>query len=173
MVPIATWEITSNDDPYMSIGLSIYCAGCNRDCPECHSPDLQDSKAGIPMSPKKVFNIINNRIALIENVCFLGGEWLLYPEDLKEIVDKIYHYTNLKIILYTGELIENIPRDILRGLDIIIDGPYEKELKTEYKVPASSNQRVFIKIKQDLYDYSMNSYIHVQIDPSVLLINRE
>lgn len=178
MVPIATWEITSNDDPYMSISLSIYCAGCDRACPGCHSPDLQDPDNGKLVTATQVMDIIVNRLDLIESVVFLGGEWLRYKDDLQFLAHEVKRLDR-KTILYTGYQFEEIPSAILDALDIVIDGMYREDLKPEYTFPASSNQRVFVKAKQEALFPDTNDYrtdpecYHIVTHPSKLPINRE
>ena len=164
MITIASWEIATNDCPYMSISLTIYCAGCTRDCHNCQNPDLQDFKNGVSMDSNQVVALVTDRISLIESVVFLGGDWMCYPIELRDISSQLKKlYNDLILILYTGELIETISNDILENLDIIIDGPYMENQKTNYAIPVTSNQRVF---------FNTMSVIH-EIDPSTLLINKE
>ena len=165
MVTIATWEITTNDCPYMSISLAIYCSGCNRDCPGCQNPDLQNFKNGVYMEPKQVVRLVTERRSLIESVVFLGGDWMQYPTELRDVSSQLKSlYDDLNLILYTGELLENIPENILENLDIVIDGPYMEDKKTSYAIPASSNQRVYI---------NPYHYVFYEVDPSTLPINNE
>jgi len=175
MVNIASWEITCNDDPFQSISFSIYCAGCNKNCRGCHSPNLQNPLAGVPTTTTRIMQAIDSRRSLIESIVFLGGEWMLYPEDLRTVAMRSQVEHDLKTILYTGEYFEFISSDILEYLDIIIDGIYIEELKTNYKVPASYNQRIFIKQYQDdLFKSGPTSeFTHVPINPALLPINRE
>jgi anaerobic ribonucleoside-triphosphate reductase activating protein len=164
MITIASWEISTNDSPFMDVSLSIYCSGCHRDCPGCQNSDLQSFKNGILMDSDEVVELVTARISLIESVVFLGGDWMNYTKELKEVSKQIKHlHSNLRLILYTGELIETISNDILENLDIIIDGPYMENQKTNYAIPATSNQRVF---------FNTMSVIH-EIDPSTLPINNE
>jgi anaerobic ribonucleoside-triphosphate reductase activating protein len=173
MVPIATWEITSNDDPFQSISLSIYCAGCDRACKGCHSPDLQDPRNGKLLTAIQIMDIVCNRLDLIESVVFLGGEWLNHKDTLQYLLHAVKKLDR-KTILYTGFQYEEIPSGILEETDIIIDGAYKEELKTEYKIPATSNQRVFVMAQQEsLFNNIESEYYHVITHPSKLPINWE
>ena len=186
MIPIATWEITSNDDPFMGISLSIYCAGCNRSCEGCHSPALQDEANGNPMLAIDIVKVIQDRLDLIESVVFLGGEWTLYKQELEYIAHECKLFDK-RTILYTGNKILDLPQSLLEHIDIIIDGEYKEELKTDYKIPASSNQSVYIKQLQrplfmdSPYDWLVtNDWLianregyHILVHPLQLPINRE
>ena len=165
MITIATWEIATNDCPNMSISLSIYCAGCQRGCPGCQNPALQDFKNGVFMDTDQVVAIVTERRSLIESVVFLGGDWMHYPKELKGVSSQLKTlYSNLILILYTGESIEYISESILENLDIIIDGPYDENKITKYAIPASSNQRVFLR--------SLSAGLF-EVEPSTLPINKE
>jgi len=164
VITIASWEISTNDSPFMDVSLSIYCSGCHRDCPGCQNSDLQDFKNGVYMESAAVVELVTARISLIESVVFLGGDWIYYPTELKEVSNQIKQInSSLDLILYTGELFEVLPYNILDNLDIIIDGPYLEHKKTNLQIPASSNQRVFIK---------ENSTFH-EVVASTLPINKE
>jgi len=165
VVTIASWEIATNDCPYMSISLSIYCAGCRHECPGCQNPALQDFNNGVPMEAADVVSLVTNRISLIESVVFLGGDWIYYPTELRDVSTQLKQlYNDLILILYTGELLVNIPDDILEHLDIVVDGPYKESEHTNYAIPVTSNQHVYI---------NPYHYVFYEVDPSTLPINKE
>lgn len=175
MINIASYEITTNDDPYLGISFSIFCAGCNKRCKGCHSPDLQNPNSGKMITEDVVFDLIRRRMELVDSVVFIGGEWMLQQEGLKYLAEKIKNlFPNKKTILYTGDTFETISDNILKVIDIIIDGEYVEELKTKYKIPASSNQKVFVKMYQkDLFNNTDLESYHMQVNPKDLPINKE
>lgn len=154
-IPIAGFQTTLNDDPFLTISLTIFCSGCKFDCEGCQQPILQDPRNGKPMGPSQIKSEISKHIGLIESVCFCGGDWIFYSYHLKEVSTYVKSL-NLKTILYTGCLYENISKDILEYIDIVVDGKFDCK-KQQNSFPASKNQRVFIK--------------GIEVNPSILPIN--
>jgi hypothetical protein len=74
-----------------------------------------------------------------------GGEFYLYKDALKRIAS-FSKKNDLKVILYTGYLYEEIEKDIIKNVDVIVDGRYKEELSV-MGFPSSSNQRVFVNGK--------------------------
>ena len=145
-LPISSFEIVSNDDPTLeTISLTLFVAGCPRRCLNCQNPELQEvnSKNHKLLTLDQVKEIINDKLCLIKSVTFCGGDFLpLYEIQLIELV-KFCKSINLKTILYTGELFENINDYLKKDINIIVDGPYLHNKKTN-RFPASSNQRCWI-----------------------------
>lgn len=84
----------------------------------------------------------------IEGVTFTGGEPLAQAEDLLHL-SKLIKSMGLSIVCYTGYLLEDILADkipnaknILRFIDILIDGPYVEEEKAPLIWRGSRNQKV-------------------------------
>jgi anaerobic ribonucleoside-triphosphate reductase activating protein len=145
-IPIAGFQTTLNDDPFLTISLTIFCSGCKFNCEGCQQPLLQDPKNGEPMNFLQIKSVIDKHINLIESVCFCGGDWIFYPDQLKKVSTYV-RTLNLKTILYTGCLYERISNEILECMDIIIDGKFDCK-KQQSSFPASKNQRIFVKGKK-------------------------
>jgi anaerobic ribonucleoside-triphosphate reductase activating protein len=131
---------TSFIDVPGEIAVAIYLAGCSIHCPHCQNKELWDRTSGIAMSVGTIVDCIKEH-PLAESVVFLGGEPTDQIDFLQGICGAI---TNKKKVLYTGREFEWLPSELTDNLDMIICGPYRKELHVN-KWPASSNQRVFIK----------------------------
>jgi len=159
VVNIASWEITTNDDPYLRLGLSIYCCGCTKNCPSCQNPELQDFNSGTAMTTSEILDIILERKELIESVIFLGGDWVNYEHELWKVCSYIKQATKLRTVLYTGEKIHKINPILLSYLDIVIDGKYQCHNRSPFNVPASNNQHVYV----DGYN----------VEPETLPVNQE
>jgi anaerobic ribonucleoside-triphosphate reductase activating protein len=156
-VPIASFSITLNDDPFLGISLTIFCAGCNRRCYKCQQPELQDPSYGIEMSLDEIKEKIRDRLPLIDSVVFCGGEFNLYPDQLLDLATFCKN-NNLRTILYTGFKYESLREDIKKVLDVVIDGEFDFSKRTS-SFPSSSNQRVFVSRQL--------------VDPSTLPINKQ
>jgi len=141
-IPILGISTTLNDDPELTgVTLTIFCSGCPHKCEDCQTPMSWDVSNGKLMEIEEIKNKIKKSISLIKSVCFCGGEFLLYEKQLIEL-GNFCNIQNIKTILYTGYVYEEINSDIIKLMDIIIDGKYMKELK-QNSFPASSNQRVW------------------------------
>ena len=141
-IPLLGYNITLNDDPeYSGVGLTIFVAGCPHKCTNCSNPESWNPSNGTMTSMVQIEEKIKESLKLIRYVCFCGGEFLLYKEQLMYLSKYVKQY-NLKTILYTGYLFEEIDKSIITHCDIIVDGKYDCE-KQQIGFPASSNQRVF------------------------------
>ena len=168
MVPIAAFDVNTQDDPYCNVCLSVFCSGCNFRCKGCQNEQLQHIKHGRLLYCQEIYIEIlkRNPHTLFSSVVFLGGEWLLYKESYYTItklikLDKTLQGIN--IILYTGYTFEDINKSYLQYTDVIIDGTYEEHLPSTYLIPATTNQRVFVQ--QDVN-------IFIQVDPLTLPVNQ-
>lgn len=144
-IPIAGYQITLNDDPYLRISLTFFCSGCKFKCKGCQQPNLQNPKNGKITKLREIKDIIDGHYKLIECVCFGGGDWYFYPYQLQQI-SKYCKENNLITILYTGARYEDIKTSIIDYLDIVIEGRYIESMKQSI-FPASKNQRVFVNGK--------------------------
>ena len=143
-IPITGYEITLNDHPSMlNIGLSIFVAGCNFRCKNCHNKDSWDAKSGTMTSLLEIKKIIKEKSILIKYVAFLGGEPTLYNDEIVELAE-YSKKKNLKTVLYTGEKAGNLSFLMIKAMNVIVDGKYEDELKTD-SFPSSSNQCVYFE----------------------------
>ncbi len=129
--------------PHKRYGLWV--AGCNRNCPGCISPESHDMKKGTPFDTNRlVWDIIPSDT---EGLTISGGEPFLQPEALAELILKIREHKDIGVIIYSGFLYEELLADekkkkLLDLCDLLIDGPYIKELDDKKSLRGSQNQRV-------------------------------
>lgn len=130
---------TSFIDVPDKIAVAIYFAGCSIRCKGCHNQVLWERSNGDLTSMDDVLNSIQKN-ELADSLVFLGGEPTDQVEFLTDLCKKVSKYK----ALYTGREFEDLPKDLIDNLDMIVCGPYRKDLHgNEY--PASSNQRIFKK----------------------------
>lgn len=145
-IPLSSFDINATDDPTLeTISLTLFVVGCNKRCFKCQNPELQEiNKTNHELlTIDQVKKIINDRLCLVQNLTFCGGDFLpSYYTQLNKLVD-FCKSKNLKTTLYTGELFENIDKCLRAKIDIIVDGHYDDTKRTN-KFPASSNQRCWI-----------------------------
>lgn len=152
-LPIAKFEVGFIDDPMLRVSLNIYVCGCWHNCSGCQNPELQkvENSYTVWYKLEDIYRKIDESLPLIESVVYLGGDFAYYPQELTEIAKYV---ENKKIynVLYTGFVLEDIVnQEFMKYMDVIIDGKYEEKLKQDI-FPASSNQRVFIKIDDEFVE---------------------
>lgn len=131
----------------------IFAQGCGHKCEGCHNPETHDfSKGYIEDADKLIMDILNRKY--IDGVTFSGGDPFYQSEEFKYIAKKLKS-KEIHIMAYTGFNYEELLRsvgsmELLKYIDIIVDGPFilkKKSLKTAFR--GSSNQRI-IDVKQSI-----------------------
>lgn len=154
-------EDTMVDGP--GLRTSIYCAGCRHACPGCHNPQSWDMEKGYTMTIDEIMQVI---VAdPYANVTFSGGDPMYQAEGFTELARAIRQQTKKTIWCFTGFTFETLlampeQRALLEEVDVLVDGPFVKNLRnTDLYFRGSSNQRL-IDVKASLkagetiiYDY--------------------
>ena len=130
------------------VGVVLWVAGCNHRCEGCHNPETWNPKNGYLFTEETkqlIFNYLNKDY--IHRITFSGGD-PLFPNN-REIITELAkeireRFPNIKIWCYTGytfEEIKDLP--ITKYLDVLIDGPFIKELRDgSIHWRGSSNQKI-------------------------------
>ena len=137
------------------ISLSVYFSGCHFHCPGCHNPEAQDfnygEEYGLDLRQEIMEKLKKNGV--MRTLSILGGE-PLNEENIGDVLNLIgwckLDYPDLKIYVWTGYTIEELEarddRDVnavLRNIDYLIDGRYEKDKRDiALALRGSSNQRI-------------------------------
>lgn len=145
----------TKDDLKNGDGLRVvlWVAGCSHECKNCQNPVTWDPNDGIPFddnAKKELFEILEKDY--ISGITFSGGDPLFIGnrETVYSLIEEIKtKYPDKTIWLYSGytfsQIKEFMPEEILRGIDIIVDGPYvESKRDVNLKWRGSSNQRVIL-----------------------------
>ena len=118
--------------------LGIWFQGCNKKCEECISPEFQPYEGGLVVS---------------------GGEPFDQPEALLDLVKEFETRYGDDIIIYTGYRLaelqqkpNDVYREILRRTAVLIDGRYEPARNTGVGLAGSSNQKIHILKKHEIYE---------------------
>lgn len=128
--------------------VGIWLAGCDRDCPECISPELKGIGSGTPVSVTEIMGHIRKMCSAAEGFTISGGEPFYKPEELRALVDAVSEI-NDDIIIFTGYTLEelealkdeNVNR-VLEKISVLIDGPFIAELNDGRGLRGSSNQSI-------------------------------
>lgn len=132
---------------------SIYCAGCNHQCPGCHNPQSWAFDGGREMSTSELMKIIS--ADPFANVTFSGGDPMYQAAGFAELARAIHTHTNKDIWCYTGftyeSLIHKDQRALLEQIDVLVDGPFIQKLRDpDLLFRGSSNQRL-IDVQKSIY----------------------
>lgn len=138
--------------------VSVWTQGCPHHCKGCFNVETWDFNGGKEFTNSDLKYILDNinKNNIKRNLAILGGEPLC-PQNVKGVIElckefKSY-YPNKKIYLWTGYTLENfndIQKEVLKYIDILIDGKFEEENKNlSIMLRGSSNQRV-IDVKKTL-----------------------
>ena len=125
----------------------LWTQGCLKGCKNCFNPETWSTDTYKELSPTQIFELIKN--FRLEGVTISGGDPLEQEEELLELLFLLKEIKLPKgIILFTGfsrnEIRENPIREkCLSYIDILIDGRYEEELKTDSSLRGSSNQEFY------------------------------
>lgn len=141
---------------------TIFVQGCRHNCDGCHNPETHDLTGGYLKNMDVIVDEIN-KTSYLTGVTFSGGEPFLQPDKCHYIASRIKN--SYDILAFTGFLFEDLLEmsekneaimDFLKDLDYLIDGKYDKNLRSlGLKYKGSSNQRI-IDVKKSL---QMNSVI--------------
>lgn len=138
-------EDTTVDGP--GFRTSIYCAGCNHHCPGCHNPQSWAADAGQEMNVEDIMQVIEAD-PFAPGVTFTGGDPMQQPEGFAALATAIRERTSKNIWCYTGYTYERIlqmpaQRNLLRLVDVLVDGPYVAAQRNEGLLfRGSANQRI-------------------------------
>ena len=150
--------------------VSLFVSGCARNCKGCFNKEAQDPAFGKPFDDKakqKIFKELEHDWC--RGLSLLGGEPLSKLSDnrktviafAKEVKEK---FPNKDIAIWSGYTLEEIQaddtmKDILKYVDVLVDGPFIEELKNiSLAFRGSENQRV-INLKETLKTNNIVLYI--------------
>jgi anaerobic ribonucleoside-triphosphate reductase activating protein len=147
------------------VRVSVFVSGCNHHCKGCFNQCAWDFNYGKKFTEKEEQQIIDYmNHDYISGLSLLGGEPLepKNQEGLLPLVKKVKEkFPNKDIWCYTGfdfekDVVEKMAknnettRELLKYIDIIVDGKFEedkKDLKLQFR--GSSNQKI-VDVKKSL-----------------------
>lgn len=140
----------SEDDMLNGNGLRIvlWLAGCNHQCPECQNPETWDPHGGSLFTLRDSLQVLSDLgHDHIKGLTVSGGD-PLFPENRSEVtllcetVKRLYPQKD--IWCYTGyhwDEVKDLP--MMQYIDVLVDGPYQKELRdVQAHWVGSRNQRI-------------------------------
>jgi anaerobic ribonucleoside-triphosphate reductase activating protein len=123
----------------------IWFQGCSIRCEGCFNPQTHSSGHNLLYDPEILAKEISKHQKGIEGITISGGEPFDQPESLAILLKTIRASSKLSAILYSGytfEQISGLPESniILDNTDVLISGPFIKELSHTKNIAGSSNK---------------------------------
>jgi len=153
--------------------LTIWFQGCKHNCKGCFNPEMLEITEKNLISEEELLKVVidSKKKYSIEGITLLGGEPLL-QFGLIDFLKKCREL-ELSVVLFTGYLKEEISRELLELIDILIDGPFiESQIDSIRPLIGSTNQKIFFLT--DRYDkWNSNNYININMNNDSLIFNGE
>lgn len=142
------------------VRVSLFVSGCRNHCEGCFQPETWAFDYGKKFDAEALFHLLGLMSSpRVKGLSILGGD-PFEPENVKTvslICSHVRHkYPNKTIWVWTGYLYEDLingplpNKMVLRQIDVLVDGPFVKDLKDfRLKYRGSSNQRV-IDVKKSI-----------------------
>ncbi len=131
--------------------LALWFQGCPLRCPGCCNPEMLPFEGGTRMSLTEVVTQVEDstRDHGIEGITLLGGEPLAHAAAAAALAREV-HRLGLSVMVFSGFTLEearNLPdpavAELLALTDILVDGPYVRELPESWRRwIGSSNQQI-------------------------------
>lgn len=128
------------------IRLVVFTQGCNHNCKGCHNPETHAFDGGELIAVDKIIKMIKEN-PLLDGITFSGGEPFDQAKECSVLAKRV-KALGLNIVTYTGYTFEEMLereefRSLLEETDILIDGKFEIDKKTQMlKFRGSENQRI-------------------------------
>lgn len=142
----------------MGINMSFWTQGCPHHCKGCFNEETWSFNSGSEFTSETLQYVLDNidKNGIKRNLAILGGEPLCCQniEGVLELCREFKNrYPNKKIYVWSGYIFEEFndkQKEILKYIDILVDGPFQLENKNlSLTLRGSSNQRI-IDVKKTL-----------------------
>jgi anaerobic ribonucleoside-triphosphate reductase activating protein len=139
--------------PVTSLGpgerVVLWVAGCAKRCPGCISPEMRSRDSGKPVPTAVLARRILAVAPHLDGVTISGGEPFEQAEAIVELLSILLkERPDWNVVIYTGRTLRNLRRAsvaasaLLEMVDVLIDGPYKKDIPREHPLAGSGNQEV-------------------------------
>lgn len=148
--------------------IGVWFQGCNILCDDCISPhnffQTEDKIMEIDDLVKQLLVIDCKRLTIS------GGEPFNQSDALLEVLSRIKFKFD-DILIYSGyrfEYLEKKYSSVLKYVDVLIDGPFKKDLPTNKAYKGSKNQRLFVFNKNLINIYTK----FMEIDEKLMQLHK-
>lgn len=126
----------------------VWMQGCKKRCKGCINPEGQDPSGGYEVDVEELVNRVL-QYEEINGVTISGGEPFLQYNELFSFIRRIKELSDLDIMLFSGYQLEELKKrypdcmDMMKLVDIFIDGEYIEEKNDDSAYKGSSNQNIY------------------------------
>lgn len=157
--------------------MAIWFQGCNICCEGCCNPEFIPIEMRHLMKLEDILEVIRaSRDEFgIEGVTLLGGEPTL-QQNLCMLTGSVKDM-GLGIILFTGCSFEDLPRDLVDSVDLIVDGRFDENAIDEARNMIGSTNQSIISVSSryskdlDWFNVPRAKYVEVDVSGSVIRTN--
>lgn len=144
---------------------SVYCTGCQHQCPGCHNKATWDINAGKDCT---VDWLVRHLLSSENDITFSGGDPMYQAAEFAEVAKQVKQQSNKNIWCYTGFLFEQCLHgeryELLKNIDVLVDGPFIERLKSDKLLfRGSANQRL-IDVQKSLQQGSV-ILLDINVEP--------
>jgi anaerobic ribonucleoside-triphosphate reductase activating protein len=162
-LPILNIAATCQATHVLGPGLrsAVWVQGCPFTCKGCISPEWRIKKTAIQITSENLANeLLSNPD--VTGITISGGEPFHQAEGLSRMLSIIRSRRNVDVICFSGYTFEELIKDadrhnfqkLLRRIDLLIDGKYEKNLDDGIGLRGSQNQKfIFLNERLKNYDF--------------------
>lgn len=129
------------------IRMVVWNQGCRMACPGCHNPETHSLCGGKEVDLEDIEKEITKHSLRHQGITLSGGDPFLQPKQNKRLAI-LAHNLGLDVWAYCGKTFEQLlknedTKELLECCDVLVDGPFIKELR-DITLPfrGSSNQRL-------------------------------
>jgi anaerobic ribonucleoside-triphosphate reductase activating protein len=141
--------VTEAEGP--GVRFALWFQGCPLRCPGCCNPEMLPFEGGHKTSVAEVLGLVQTAAAehCVEGITLLGGEPLSHAAG-GAVLARAVHDLGLTVMVFSGFTLEEAREmpdpavaELVRLTDILVDGPYVRELPdTHRRWIGSTNQRI-------------------------------
>lgn len=143
--------------------VGIWFCGCPRRCKGCSNPELWEFQDRYRTTPQHIFELVM-QIAKkhpIDGFTITGGDPMYQAEALQKLI-LLLRNISTDILVYTGYKRNELPRESLNGIAVLIDGEYIESRNTNCILRGSDNQSIYIL--DDRFRERYNNYLSFTVN---------
>ncbi len=128
----------------------VFAQGCRHNCPGCHNPQTHDIGGGTVVTVDEILGQMKEN-PLLDGITLSGGDPFEQAKGFRELASRARE-ADYHVVTYTGYTYEQLREKadyqpdwagLLRNTDLLIDGPFIKDLHDPLLVfRGSQNQRI-------------------------------
>jgi anaerobic ribonucleoside-triphosphate reductase activating protein len=149
----------------------IWFQGCSLRCPGCYNPATHATDAHMVTTVQSLLTRIESGWREIDGVTVTGGEPFEQPLALLALARGLRERFSLSLLVFSGYTLEEIRcrplgREILDGIDVLIDGRYSGRRRLGRALRGSSNKRIrLLSDRHTLEEIEAAPVAEIMVDP--------